>query len=95
MIIYEKYADSFSCCSPVENRQGFRGAQCMAWRWRPLQCDDLWKAAVKNAAIEIGDKSPSRTRAADHVASNREKYGLPSKPFEGFCGLAGNPKSTK
>ena len=64
---------------------------CMAWRWMPLMADNDWGIAVKKAAAEIGDTTPSRSKAAAHVNANRAKYGLPEKPFRGYCGLAGKP----
>lgn len=65
------------------------GSSCMAWRWEPLKADDAFAAAIIKAAAEIGDKVESRTKATKHVMANRAKYDLPTKPFEGFCGLAG------
>lgn len=65
---------------------------CMMWRWVPLLADDAFKDAVIKAAAEIGDKSENRAKAAKHVIANRAKYGLPTVPFDGFCGLAGEPR---
>lgn len=67
-------------------------SECMAWRWQPLMVGDDWADAVKKAAAEIGDASPSRVKAARHVNANRAVYGLPDKPFAGFCGLAFKPE---
>lgn len=62
---------------------------CMAWRWTPITMTDEHIAAVKKAAIDLDDKSASRVKASRDVADNPEKYDLPTKPFRGFCGLAG------
>ena len=67
------------------------GSACMAWRWQPLLADDAFVAAVAKAANTLGDKSPSHTKAVKHVRENRAEYGLPTKPFLGFCGLASKP----
>lgn len=67
------------------------GHACMAWRWQPLLADDAFVAAVAKAANTLGDKSPSHTKAVKHVRENRAEYGLPTKPFLGFCGLASKP----
>ena len=66
-------------------------SQCMAWRWCELEADEAFVAAVRQAAEELGDKTPGRSKAAKHVVDNRAKYGLPTKPFKGFCGLGGKP----
>ena len=65
--------------------------ECMAWRWLPLMADDAFKAAVIKAATEIGDTSNGRHKASQHVIANRAAYGLPTQPFDGYCGLAGAP----
>lgn len=64
-------------------------SRCMAWRWVPLMADPDWIAAVKTAASEIGDTTPSKAKAAAHVNANREMYGIPAEPFHGYCGWAG------
>ncbi len=66
-------------------------SDCMAWRWFGFVIDDAWTEAVKAAAIEIGDKTPSRHKAADHVNKNRDAYGLSTEKL-GFCGAFGQPK---
>lgn len=68
------------------------GSRCMAWRWQPLMADDAWIEAVRKAAIDIDDKSHNRAKAAAHVNANRAEYGLPTKPYKGYCGLAGRPE---
>lgn len=67
------------------------GSACMAWRWLPLLADEAFKNAVIKAAGDIGDKTENRHKAAAHVIANRAAYGLPTQPFDGFCGLAGRP----
>ncbi len=69
-----------------------QGVGCMMWRWQPLMADDAFKEAVKKAALDIGDKHPSRPKAAAHVVANRAEYGLPDKPYKGYCGIAGKPE---
>jgi hypothetical protein len=64
----------------------------MAWRYKDHATDERWTAAVKKAAAELNDTSPSRTRAAQAVMANRAKYGLPIIPERGWCGLAGKPE---
>ncbi len=66
-------------------------SDCMAWRWFGFVIDDAWTEAVKAVAIGIGDKSPSRHKAADHVNKNRDAYGLSTEKL-GFCGAFGQPK---
>lgn len=77
----ERAAQDFPCVA----------SECMMWRWQPLLADDAFKEAVKKAAEKLGDKSPSRKKAVQHVIDNRSDYGLPDKPYRGFCGLAGEP----
>jgi hypothetical protein len=69
-----------------------KGPQCMAWRYRDHQTDDVWAQAVRKAAEELGDTSPSRTKATRAVMNNRTKYGLSDVPSHGWCGLAGKPE---
>lgn len=61
---------------------------CMAWRWQPLMADDAFLVAVKKAT----EQHPGQGKAAAHVTANRAAYGLPDKPFRGWCGLAGEPR---
>ena len=64
----------------------------MAWRWVEINAfDDAFNEAVKKCAAEIGDTSPIHVNAIREVAHNREKYGLPTYPTRGYCGLAGAP----
>ncbi len=75
---------------PVDGLESYCVASgCAAWRWQPLMMDAAFIEAAKKAAIEIGDKTPSRSKAVKRVEKNRAKYGLPVKPYRGRCGLAG------
>ena len=69
---------------------GFRciASDCMAWRWVPLKVTPEYLDAVRTVAEETGEKPPF-AKAARTVADGPGKLGLPSKPFRGFCGLAG------
>lgn len=78
--------------STVSTFQNCRGAGCMAWRWKDHATDPTWVAAVRQAAEDIKDTSPSRTKAAAHVRKNRAQYGLAEFPERGWCGLAGKPE---
>lgn len=66
-----------------------RGAGCPVWRWAEPKCDPAWVAAVKKAAKEIGDNTPAKAKAAEHVNANRTKYGLQEKHDLGYCGMGG------
>lgn len=68
------------------------GSACMAWRWLPLMADEAFKNAIIKAVVDIDDKSENKTRATRHVMTHRAEYGLPEKPFAGYCGLAGKPE---
>lgn len=61
---------------------------CLAWRWQPLQADAAFMAAVK--ALE--DAGTPKAKAGKMVHENPDNYGLPTKPFRGWCGLAGKPE---
>jgi len=66
---------------------------CMQWRWRPLVCSQLWKEAVIKHAKATGDKSPNKHVSAAYVAKNMAEFGLEAEPYEGWCGLSGEPKA--
>jgi hypothetical protein len=79
--------------SPPVSNAGFycEGSKCMAWRWLPLMADEAFKAAVIKAAADIGDTTENKHKAAKHVTMNRDEYGLSTKPFDGFYGMADQP----
>ena len=76
--------------------------QCMAWRWLPLIADKLFIEAVALAerqgkgktttgVVKIGLTHEVLAGAARYVVDNRAEYGLPTEPFEGYCGPCGKP----
>jgi len=95
----ERAAQLKRCCGPEgcgtlrEFERVCVGAECMAWRWRPLLADDAFKDAVikahKDLGLELKAGGRHHTKATQHVMDNRAEYGLPEKPFLGYCGLAG------
>lgn len=71
-----------------------QAAECMAWRWIPLEADAAFLAAVaKRVKVENPEtgKPYHHTQAAKYVTENRAEFGLPTKPLLGYCGLAGKP----
>ena len=94
------YANAYQCrqVPPVEDEMlgatfhDCAGARCAHFRLMPLICDGPWTEAVKQAAHDLNDTSPSRAKAAAHVNKNRATYGLPTIPTHGYCGLAGKPE---
>lgn len=94
-MLTETEAKAKWCFLTIGTDQPYRvcvASGCMSWRWAPLMADDAYAEAVRKAATDIGDTSPSRAKAAKHVNANRAEYGLPTEPFQGFCGLAGKPE---
>lgn len=87
MIFNAEDATNFAC-GPQAERGFCYGPKCAVWRWEPLLADEAFAAAVKKAEAETGMPHP---KAAKHVTENRAQYGLPTKPFRGYCGLAGKP----
>ena len=65
-------------------------SNCMVWRWVPLTITPEYLDAVRALAEATAEKAPF-AKAARAVADKPEAHGLPSKPFRGFCGLAGKP----
>jgi len=78
---------------PAENGRGLSmqclGSDCMAWRWFSYDNDRRYIAACYSCVREQGI---NYVDAANYVDANRKKFGLPIKPFHGYCGLAGEVK---
>jgi len=65
-------------------------SECMAWRWSPLMANTPeYIEALKTCENERGMKHRD---AAIYVNTHRAEFGLPTKPFSGYCGLAGKPE---
>lgn len=75
-----------------EASQGCKGPLCAVWRWKPLSAGDpRFTAALAVIARELGG-GPHRTKEATAVLmADRAKYGVPTEPEVGFCGLGGTP----
>jgi hypothetical protein len=72
-----------------ETRENCHGSDCMAWRWIPLNANTPeYIAALKECEKERGMTAKG---AAKYVLENKAEFALPTKPFEGYCGLAGKP----
>lgn len=66
---------------------GCIGPNCAAWRWRALQASDpAFKSAISKRMKEL--KGDHKQAVAD-VMKLRADLGLPTEPFEGWCGLGG------
>ena len=75
---------------PAHDDMPCLGSTCMAWRWQPLQADAAFMAAVKT----LEDAGTPKAKAGKMVHDDPSAYGLPSKPFRGWCGLASKPEVT-
>jgi hypothetical protein len=96
MTVTETHARSYLYCHqsrlPDGGFGGCLGSDCMAWRWEPLTCSPEWTAAVRKHAEATDDKAPF-AKSSRHVNENRAEFGLPDRPFRGYCGLAGKPEA--
>ncbi len=64
------------------------GSSCVLWRWQPVMSDD---PAFKLAVSVVMKNGASPNAATAKVWANREKYGVPTEPYRGWCGLGGEP----
>lgn len=65
---------------------------CAFWRWLPLTtAEPGWKEAMKT----LIDEGMNNAQAAKEIQKpeTKRRFGLPEKPYRGFCGLAGRPES--
>ena len=65
-----------------------RGSDCAIWRWQPVMAEEM-KAAVAKAISE----GRTHKEAVAHVAANRHDYGVPDRPYQGWCGLGSKPEA--
>ena len=91
----ESMAAEMVCCLPGPESL-CASTVCMAWRWRPLMADDAFLNAVKTVMNKLMKEKkmlrlPAHNEAVKIVTKDRKGHGLPDKPFEGWCGLAGEP----
>ena len=66
-------------------------SDCMAWYWVPIKVTPEYLDAIKLVAGKSGEKPPFKM-AIHQVTGNMAQYGLPDKPFRGYCGHA--PEAT-
>lgn len=67
------------------------GPKCAAWRWRALPANTpAFLSAIKKRMKDAKQPHPD---AVKYVIANRAEFGLPTEPFEGWCGLAGKPEA--
>lgn len=75
--------EAVACC---------RGPSCALWRWKPLSANDpRFTAALKTIAQEIGGGPHRGKEATAILMADRAKYGVPTEPELGFCGMGGTP----
>ena len=93
MIIHKDNPEKIHCHATLANPDADRsgpcsGPHCMAWRWLPLIVTPEWAVAVK----KVIESCKSHNAATQMVKNDPAKYGLPTEPTLGYCGLAGKPE---
>ena len=63
-------------------------SDCMAWRWEPLSTKEPgYIEAIKDCEKNRG---MTAAKASAYVAANLTEFHLPTEPYSGYCGLAGD-----
>ena len=73
----------------LKNIRCCMGPTCAAWRWHEEEVDEPgWKEAVQEAK----EKGIGYKEAPTYVNEHRTEFGLPEKPWRGYCGMGGKPE---
>lgn len=73
--------------------------RCIMWRWAELTTDEPgFKEAIQREARRMAEADGAAVvsrhkQAVAAVMADRPAFGLPDKPYRGWCGLAGKPEA--
>ena len=89
-IVKPEFAADYWFCPATGFDAGCKGPACPLWRWAPLTTKD---GPYEAAVIKLAAEGMTNAQASKEVGENRAKYGVPEKPYRGWCGLGGKPEA--